>query len=90
MDNKGDNDLANDDTDTEDESSNNEDLVLTKIEAWVVANNARLHAQMIKANRGRSALFLDIRFRISVIYFILSYKDRFICILLNYQSTTRS
>jgi len=25
-------------------SDGNEDLVLTKIEAWVVANNARLHA----------------------------------------------
>jgi hypothetical protein len=33
---------------------------------------------------------VDIRFRISIIYFILSYKDRFICILLNYQSTARS
>jgi len=33
-------------------SSDNEDPVLNKTEAQVVANNARLHAQMIKANSG--------------------------------------
>ena len=37
----------------------NEDPILTKIEARVIANDARLHAQMIKANSRRSALFLD-------------------------------
>jgi hypothetical protein len=47
-----------DDTD-DDESGNNEDPVLSEIEARVVANNARLHAQMIKANSGRSAVFMD-------------------------------
>ena len=32
---------------------------MSEIEAQVVANNARLHAQMIKANSGRSAVFMD-------------------------------
>jgi len=41
------------------ESDGNEDLVLTKIEARVVANNAKLYAQMIKANSGRTALFTN-------------------------------
>ena len=41
---------------TDAESDDDGDLVLTEIEARVVANNARLHAQMIKANSGRSAL----------------------------------
>jgi len=44
---------------TDAESDDDGDLVLTEIEARVVANNARLHAQMIKANSGRSALFMD-------------------------------
>jgi hypothetical protein len=44
---------------SDDESSDDEDLVLTEIEARVVANNARLHAQMVKANSGRTALFTD-------------------------------
>jgi hypothetical protein len=41
------------------ELDSDEDLVLTEIEAWVVAYNARLYAQMIKANSSRSALFTD-------------------------------
>ena len=45
--------------DTNDELDDDEDPVLTKIEARVVANDARLHAQMIKANSHCSALFLD-------------------------------
>jgi hypothetical protein len=45
--------------DTDNESDDDEDPVLTEIEARVVANDARLHAQMIKANSSRSALFLD-------------------------------
>jgi len=45
--------------DSDDEVEDNEDLVLTEIEARVVAYDARLHAQMIKANSGRSALFTD-------------------------------
>jgi hypothetical protein len=45
--------------DSDDESGDDEDPVLTEIEARVVANNARLHAQMIKANSGRSAVFKD-------------------------------
>jgi hypothetical protein len=45
--------------DTNDKSDDNEDLILTEIEARVVANNARLHAQIIKANSCRSALFSD-------------------------------
>jgi hypothetical protein len=45
--------------DTDDESDDDEDPVLTEIEARVVANDARLHAQMIKANSRRSALFSD-------------------------------
>jgi hypothetical protein len=44
------------DTDNE---SDNEDPVLTEIEAQAVAHNARLHAQMIKANSGWSAVFTD-------------------------------
>ena len=44
---------------TDAESDDDGDLVLTEIEARVVANNTRLHAQMIKANSGRSALFMD-------------------------------
>jgi hypothetical protein len=44
---------------TDAESGDDGDLVLTEIEARVVANNARLHAQMIKANSGRSVLFTD-------------------------------
>ena len=47
-----------DDTD-DDDSSDNEDPVLSEIKARVVAHNARLHAQMIKANSGRSAVFTD-------------------------------
>ena len=34
-------------------------LVLSEIEAWVAANNTRLQAQMIKANSGQSAVFLE-------------------------------
>jgi hypothetical protein len=45
--------------DTNDESDDDEDPILTEIEARVVANDARLHAQMIKANSRRSALFSD-------------------------------
>ena len=45
--------------DSDNKSNDEEDLVLTEIEAQVVANNARLHAQMIKANSGRTALFID-------------------------------
>jgi len=32
---------------------------LSEIKAQVVINNARLHAQMIKANSGRSAVFTN-------------------------------
>jgi len=42
-----------------DYKSDDEDPVLTEIEARAVAYNAKLHAQMIKANSGRSALFTD-------------------------------
>jgi hypothetical protein len=35
------------------------DLVLLEMEAWVAANNTHLQGQMIKANRGRSAIFLE-------------------------------
>jgi hypothetical protein len=45
--------------DSDSESDDNEDLVLTEIESRVVANDARLHAQMIKANSGRTALFTE-------------------------------
>jgi hypothetical protein len=45
--------------DSDDESGDDEDPVLTEIEARVVANDARLRAQMIKANSGRSAAFID-------------------------------
>lgn len=41
------------------ESGNDEDLVLIEIEAQVVANNARLYSQMIKANSGWTALFMN-------------------------------
>ena len=44
---------------TDDETDDDGDFVLTEIEARVVANNTRLHAQMIKANSGQSALFMD-------------------------------
>ena len=44
---------------TDAESDDDGDFVLTEIEARVVANNTRLHAQMIKANSGQSALFID-------------------------------
>src|SRR5947207_6498770 len=44
---------------TDAESDDDGDLVLTEIEARVFANNARLHAQMIKANSGQTALFMD-------------------------------
>jgi hypothetical protein len=47
------------DSDSDSESDGDEDLVLTEIEAQVVAHDARLHAQMIKANSGRSALFTE-------------------------------
>jgi hypothetical protein len=45
--------------DSDSESDGDEDLVLTEIEARVVANDARLHAQMIKANSGRTVLFTE-------------------------------
>ena len=45
--------------DTNNELDDDQDPILTKIEARVVANDARLHAQMIKANSRRSALFSD-------------------------------
>ena len=47
------------DSDSDSESDDEEDLVLTEIEARVVVNNARFHAQMIKANSSRTALFMD-------------------------------
>ena len=34
-------------------------FVFSEIEAWVAANNTRLQGQMFKANRGRSAVFLE-------------------------------
>jgi hypothetical protein len=37
--------------------SDAEDLVLTEIETRVSENNTRLHAQMIKANSGKTVLF---------------------------------
>jgi hypothetical protein len=45
--------------DTDNDSSDDEDPVLSKIEAQVVTNNAKLHAQIIKANSGQSAVFTD-------------------------------
>lgn len=51
-------DLPDDDDDDDDDGSA-PDLVLTEIEARVAANNARLYAQMIKANSGRSAIFQE-------------------------------
>ena len=57
IDNADDKDQALQD-DTND-SSDDEDLVLSEIEARVVANNARLHAQMIKTNSGQSPIFAD-------------------------------
>jgi hypothetical protein len=48
-----------DDTDDDNDSSDSEDPVLSEIEAQAVAHNARLHAQMIKANSSRSAVFTD-------------------------------
>jgi len=48
-----------DDTNNDNKSGNNEDPVLSEIEARVVANNARLHTQMIKANSGWSAIFTN-------------------------------
>jgi hypothetical protein len=45
--------------DTDDDSSDNEDPVLSEIVAQAVAHNARLYAQMIKANSGWSAVFTD-------------------------------
>ena len=44
------------DDDSNQDDSGDEDLVLTEIETRVAANNARLHARMIKANSGRSPL----------------------------------
>src|ERR1700737_2017746 len=47
------------DSDSNSELGDNEDPVLTEIEARVVANNARLYAQMIRANSGRRASFIN-------------------------------
>ena len=47
------------DDDSNQDDSGDEDLVLTEIETHVAANNARLHARMIKANSGRSPLFVE-------------------------------
>jgi len=47
------------DDDSNQDDSGDEDLVLTEIETRVAANNARLHARMIKANSGRSPLFVE-------------------------------
>jgi hypothetical protein len=49
-------DLDQDD-DNDDNINPSQDLVLMEIETRVAANNARLHAQMIKANSGRSPIF---------------------------------
>jgi hypothetical protein len=42
-----------------DSDSEPEDNVLSEIEVRVAAHNARLNAQMIKANNGRSKAFTD-------------------------------
>jgi hypothetical protein len=47
------------DSDSDSQLDGDEDVVLTEIESRVVANDARLHAQMIKANSGRTALFTE-------------------------------
>jgi hypothetical protein len=46
-------------SETDAESGDDGDLVLTEIEARVVAHDTRLHAQMIKANSRRSPVFAD-------------------------------
>jgi len=47
-------------TDSDDYSDSElEDNVLSEIEVRVAAHNARLNAQMIKANNGRSEVFTD-------------------------------
>jgi hypothetical protein len=43
----------------DDDAKGAPNLVLLEIEARVATNNARLHAQMIKANSGRSPLFVQ-------------------------------
>jgi hypothetical protein len=55
---------TNDDSKTRTDSNNDsnsdlEDNVLLEIEVRVAAHNARLNAQMIKANNGRSKAFID-------------------------------
>ena len=40
-------------------SETNDDKVLNKIKTWVTAYNAKLHAQIIKANNRRSATFTN-------------------------------
>ena len=60
--NDEDQDNETDDCDNEDDDSNDDnspDLVLSEIETWVTANNTCLHAQMIKANSSRSAIFAE-------------------------------
>jgi hypothetical protein len=52
-----DNDNSDQDDDNDDDIDPSQDLVLMEIETRVAANNARLHAQMIKANSGRSLIF---------------------------------
>jgi len=52
-------DGCGDNEDDNNDDNNGPDLVLSEIETRVAANNARLHAQMIKANSSRSAIFAE-------------------------------
>jgi hypothetical protein len=52
-----DDDNSDQDDDNDDDIDPSQDLVLTEIETQVAANNAQLHAQMIKANSGCSPIF---------------------------------
>ena len=47
------------DEDQDDDDDGLQDLVLSEIETRVAANNAQLHALMIKANSGWSPLFIE-------------------------------
>ena len=52
-------DDCGDNEDDDNDDNNGPDLVLSEIESWVAANNAHLHAQMIKANSSQSAIFTE-------------------------------
>jgi hypothetical protein len=54
------NEISDQDFNDEDQGDDNRlDLVLSEIETRVAANNARLHALMIRANSSRSPLFIE-------------------------------